>query len=111
MSNEKVGYKKPPKKGQFKKGKSGNPRGRRKESRNVRNVLEDALAETVAVQEGGKKRRISKLEAMIKQQVNLAAKGDPRAFQQLQRLILLIEGPGLLDARKEPLPWNDEEIV
>lgn len=34
MPPEKIGYKKPPKKSQFKKGKSGNPKGRPKGSKN-----------------------------------------------------------------------------
>src|ERR1700730_2267834 len=42
-----VGYAKPPRHTRFKRGQSGNPRGRPSEKKNLSTVLEDALAEAV----------------------------------------------------------------
>ena len=41
---ERVGYGKPPKRNQFKKGQSGNPKGRRKES-GIRSAVEKVLVD------------------------------------------------------------------
>src|SRR5271170_7569864 len=69
-SNYQVGYAKPPHKTRFEKGKSGNPAGRVKGSKNVSKLLLQALGEPVVVNENGKRKRITKGEAMIKQLVN-----------------------------------------
>lgn len=81
--NDPVGYKKPPQHTRFKKGRSGNPKGRPKGTPNFATALEQALSEQVIVNEGGQRYTLSKLEAAVKQLVNRAAQGDPRATQQL----------------------------
>jgi hypothetical protein len=93
MSNDDtVGYGKPPRRTQFKKGQSGNPTGRAKGSKNLPTLLMKTLNELVAVTENGQRRKISKLEAMMKQLVNKAAAGEPKATQLLLNMIQLIEG-------------------
>ena len=109
-----VGYRKPPLATRFQKGVSGNPRGRPKGARNLSTVVAAALNEKVlitengwkspnaaeydgqtfktfqeanAVTENGRKRRISKFEAAVKQLVNRAAGGEARATQLLLGLI------------------------
>lgn len=85
MSNDdnEIGYGHPPKKHQFKKGKSGNPSGRPKGSRNARSILSSALNERVIIRENGKKKSITKQEVVIKQMVNQAAGGNAVAIRQL----------------------------
>ncbi len=39
------------------------------------------------VEEGGKRRKISKLEAILKQHINSAAKGDPKAAALVLNLL------------------------
>ena len=78
-----VGYQKPPEKTRFPKGVSGNPAGRMKGSKNVAKLLLDALSEPVAVNENGRRKQITKAEAMIKQLVNKGASGDARSIQLL----------------------------
>jgi hypothetical protein len=80
---DEVGYRRPPRQSQFRKGKSGNPVGRPKGSRNRTTLLEDALRETVMVNENGERKQISKGEAILKQLVNKAAGGDARSAQMI----------------------------
>jgi hypothetical protein len=65
VNDGKPGYKSPPKEHQFAPGASGNPRGRPKGSRNLRTDLAQLMKKTVAVRENGKRRRISRQEAML----------------------------------------------
>ena len=84
--DERVGYGRPPLATRFRPGQSGNPRGRPKGARNFSTVIASALSERVAVTENRRRRRITKLEAAIKQLVNRAAAGDPRAISLLIQL-------------------------
>lgn len=99
MSDEKkptggypIGYGKPPAQTRFKKGQSGNPTGRPKGTPNFATALEQALNEQVVVNEGGQRRTVSKLEATVKQLVNKATLGDPRATQQVLGVLHVLDG-------------------
>ena len=87
-----VGYSKPPKATQFKKGQSGNLRGRPKGAANFATVLEQALKDKVIVNDNGDRRAISKLEALVTQMVNKAISGDGRARQQTLGVLHILEG-------------------
>src|SRR6516225_5544533 len=78
-----IGYGKPPRHSRFQKGQSGNPRGRPSGSKNLSTLLSEALNEPVIVTENGKRRKISKRQAVITQLVNQSAKGDWRAAKIL----------------------------
>ena len=86
-SSERVGYRRPPVGTRFRSGQSGNPRGRPKGARNLSTIVAAALSERVAVNENGRRRRITKLEAAVKQLVNRAASGEARATQLLLALV------------------------
>jgi len=77
----KAGYKRPPIKSQFRKGQSGNPRGRRKGQRNLGPVLAEVLRQTVTVKQDGKSQRMSKGEAVIKMLLTKSNKDDSRAIK------------------------------
>ena len=79
MSDYKVGYGKPPKSSQFKRGKSGNPKGRPKGSLKLASDLAAELNEQITVREDGKSRRVSKQRALIKSLMAKALQGDVRA--------------------------------
>jgi Family of unknown function (DUF5681) len=81
-----VGYGRPPVNRQFKKGQSGNPKGRPRGSFNVSTLFMKALRERVVINENGQRKKVTKLEAALKQLVNKAASGDLRAINQLAEL-------------------------
>lgn len=77
-----VGYKKPPTATQFKKGQSGNPKGRPKGSTNFATMFKQVMEEKVVVREAnGKARTITKFRAAITQVMNKAAAGNLQAFK------------------------------
>lgn len=76
-----VGYGKPPAHTRFQKGQSGNPSGKPRKMLSDDEIVLRELASRVTVVEGGKKKRMSKLEVMLKKQVVLAMQGDPKAVQ------------------------------
>jgi hypothetical protein len=82
-----VGYRKPPQRTQFTKGQSGNPKGRAKGSKNLSTLLTKALNEQVVINESGRRKTITKLEATMKQLVNTAAGGDARAIKLVTDLL------------------------
>ena len=61
-----VGYGRPPKHTRFRKGQSGNLRGRPKGRLNATEALNRELDQMITVREGGKTIRMTKREAMIK---------------------------------------------
>lgn len=76
-----IGFAKPPKHTRFKLGQSGNPRGRPKKNKDLNRLIQVELDATISVQEAGREKRITKREAIIKQLINRAIKGDPKATQ------------------------------
>jgi Family of unknown function (DUF5681) len=75
-----VGYGRPPKHTQFAKGRSGNPNGRPKGSKNFGLVIEEELNTKIPINENGKRKSITKRQAVAKQLVNKAASGDSKAI-------------------------------
>jgi hypothetical protein len=86
-----VGYGKPPRHTRFRKGQSGNPRGRPPGAKNLKTLLNDALNEPVIVTENGGRRKLTKRQAIIKQVVNQSTKGDWPAIKILLGLVREIE--------------------
>lgn len=74
-----VGYRRPPKDSQFQKGKSGNPKGRPKGSKNFLTLLSKELDQKVTVNENGRKKTITRQHAIVKRLVAGALSGDPKA--------------------------------
>ena len=84
-----VGYGKPPKDKQFKKGQSGNPSGRPKKDKmfkSLSRVLRDCLLEMVEGSINGKPRKMLGLEAIVAKQKSMALQGNIQAAKFLLSL-------------------------
>jgi hypothetical protein len=82
-----VGYRKPPRRSQFQRGRSGNPKGRPKRSSDSETLFRKTLLETVVANENGRQRKMTKVDAIVTQLVNKAALGDHRSTALLLRMI------------------------
>ena len=95
-----VGYGKPPKQHRFKKGQSGNPRGRPKGAKSSKSTLpeerlKDIVLEeadrTITVRDGDRAVTLSMAEAIIHRLAVDAAKGVPRAQRLFIDMLSMIE--------------------
>jgi hypothetical protein len=77
--DDKVGYKRPPRKAQFKPGQSGNPTGKAKGLRSISTELQDILSEQITVADDGALKSMSKQRALASALVSAAIGGDLRA--------------------------------
>ena len=80
------GYAKPPEAHQFKKGKSGNLRGRPKGAQGKRKIAEKVLLEVHEVIEDGRTVRRTTLELILIALRNEAFAGNNRAFKAFEKL-------------------------
>jgi hypothetical protein len=87
MPRYRVGRNRPPKESRFPKGKSGNPKGRPKGSRNLANVLDKELKKSVMLTENGVRRKVDKATAIVKRQLHEALEGDQRSFNSLLKIM------------------------
>ena len=106
-----VGFGKPPKHTRFRKGSSGNPRGRPKGKRNLATVLEKTLKEKVVINENGVRKTVTKLEAAVKQLVNKAASGDLVAMRQLSLLAGSAEVDPAMDQDRSVVEEVDQKVL
>ena len=103
QKNYKVGKGRPPVETRWKPGQSGNPRGRRKGRRNLESMFFGELHRRVVVVENGKRRKITKGEATMKQLINAAMKGDPRAIQTMINIIKMMGDQKLPATEQQPV--------
>jgi hypothetical protein len=112
-TDHEVGYARPPKHSQFKPGKSGNPQGRPKGTKNLKTDLAEELSEKIVVHEGGNSRQISKQRAVVKSLVARTLKGDGPAARSLLPMMmrLLDTGEGTQPEETEELHADELEIL
>jgi hypothetical protein len=106
-----VGYGKPPRHTRFKRGQSGNPRGRPAGSTNLATLVNKALNERVIVADNGERIKITKREAIIKQLVNRSAKADWRAIKILFDIVREIEGRVEPETMETSFSAADEKVI
>lgn len=97
-----VGYRKPPKAGQFRKGRSGNPRGRKLGEENFLSIFKRLATRPVKVNDGEKVRTMSFAEAIIRQNYKAAVQKDPKAMGNMLRLA---------EQAGEFTDWKDPKVV
>ena len=94
-----IGYRRPPRETRFKKGQSGNPKGRRKKKpASFEEVLGEALNERITVVIKGQARSLTMKELIVEQLGERAAKGDRLALATLLKLREYVEGSGGFDS-------------
>jgi hypothetical protein len=87
MVDDSVGYRKPPRNSQYRKGVSGNPRGRpKRKPLAVSEAIEGVLNATAEYRERGQTRAATRRELTIRTHVNLALKGAVRSAETLLKL-------------------------
>ena len=107
-----VGYGKPPGHTRFKKGQSGNPKGRMAGAKNLSTLLSEVLNEGVVVTENGRRRKTTKRKVIVTQLVNRSATADPRALKMLLDILRDIENRTEASAPETaPFAGADEKTI
>lgn len=89
--DDEVGYGRPPRSGQFRKGQSGNPKGRPKATKNVSTMLEEVFFRKIQITENGRRREVTMVEAILRQLVNGAVKGEMRHIDRVLKLLPYVQ--------------------
>jgi hypothetical protein len=111
-NNSEIGYGKPPANTRFKKGQSGNPKGRPKGSTSFTSSAYRVLQERVNINEGGRRKNVTKLVAALKQIANKAASGDANTLRLLITIVQLMEQRSSdLPTPVDRLDEGDEKLV
>lgn len=110
MSDDEVGYGKPPKKHQFQKGQSGNPKGRKKGARGLKTDLQAELVSKMTIQINGKAITATKQRLMLKTLTARAAAGDTRSTDKLVDIIAKVIGVEDSNADASRLSKQDEAL-
>ena len=115
----KRGYKNPPVEHQFKKGKSGNPKGRPRKKKQPSSdpgldliaSVHRELGKTISVQENGQHRKITKLDAFSAQLVAQSVNGKPSQQKMLLSLLTLHKHEETEQRTLEQLQSYDEDLL
>src|ERR1700681_1687723 len=81
-----AGYGKPPKATRFRKGRSGNPKGRPRGDENLLSVFKRMVTKRIKIREGDKWRSITMADAIILQNCKAALQKDQIAMSNILRL-------------------------
>jgi hypothetical protein len=106
-----VGYGKPPVHTRFQKGRSGNPKGRPRGKKNMSTLLSAALDAAIIVVENGRRKKISKREAIITQLVNKSASADLKATQIVLAMLQDVEARADDSSDSATFTEADQEII
>lgn len=105
-----VGRGRPPKHGQFQKGRSGNPSGRKTGSVNLKTLVRKVASTEIPVNDNGQERLVSVLEGILLRLAQDALRGNSRAAQVTLTLCQQYLTEDEPEGAKE-LPDEDEAIL
>jgi hypothetical protein len=106
MVDESIGYRKPPRHSKFKKGVTGNPKGRPKRKPfAAAETIDSVLNSTAEYRERGKTKVATRRELTIRTHVNRALKGDVKSAETLLKLRAHAQRHG--DAGVHRIPMSD----
>jgi hypothetical protein len=108
QEQESVGYGRPPKHSQFKKGRSGNPSGRPKRRPNLKLEILKVFTDLITLREGDNVTRVPAIVAAHRVQRNRALKGDPRAALNFFKIAKEL---GVLEQHETGLPEFSKEFL
>lgn len=107
--DESVGYKRPPRAHQWKRGQSGNPRGRKRdENVGLAEVINDVFGTELLHSSGSGTKTKTVLETAIRRSVQLALSGNARHLRWMIRL--MVEHYQRYQRHRHP-PFAHEEAV
>ena len=108
--DDRTGYGRPPKHSQFKKGRSGNPRGRPKGASSFKADLTAELQAKLALTENGKEHRVTTQKAVIRSLTAAALKNDMRAVNTLFSLMKFF-GVGREEQTSDTMDFDDLDLL
>ena len=106
-----VGYRKPPLQTRFRKGKSGNPKGRPKGSRNLKTDLLEEVEKKIMLKVDGRTQSVSRRQALVKTMVADALRGNPKARALVLSLLSQYEVVEEAPSEKLPTAAEDQKIL
>lgn len=106
-----IGWGKPPRQSQFKPGQSGNPKGRPKGSKALKTLFNSAMDEKIEVTKGGRKRKLSRREVLVEQEVLKALRGDKTAVRHCLELLIRFDPEAAEQILNDELSADDAAIL
>ena len=100
-----VGFGKPPKRTQFKKGRSGNPKGRPRKKPDLYSELTKVLRENVTITVDGQQEKVTVQQALLLRLRDQALRGEFWAEKLLQKVVAALPESG-----SERAPVDMQEI-
>ncbi len=97
-----VGYGKPPKAGRFRKGQSGNPKGRKPSEENFLSIFRRLATRRIKANIDGAPRTLTLAEAIIAKNYQAALQGDQIAMGNILKLV---------DLAGEFQDWSDPKVM
>jgi hypothetical protein len=108
-STYEIGYGRPPKQHRFRRGQSGNPRGRPKGAKNTSTLTREILDKKIEFPSETGDRKISRREAILTRLAEFALDGDTRSAAFLFRLDMPESAEDQADNGASP--EEDQEII
>jgi Family of unknown function (DUF5681) len=94
-----VGFGKPPKRTQFKKGRSGNPNGRPRKKPDLYGELTKVLHENITITVDGQREKVTVQQALLRRLRDEALRGEIWAGKLLQKVVAALPESGAESGR------------